>query len=253
MADRTAVILGASGSVGQALLAEAVRCGGFNRILVMTRRPLNLQLGAQVEVRLVPDMQPGELSQAVVDALRTVDGDVVGFSVLGVGAGTARLSLEEHRAVDVELNAAFARGLKASGKVRHLVFMSAMGANPDARTTGSGAAGMARYSRVKGEAEAAVRLDGPAVVSIFRPAMIIGSRHTPWLLSAVLPLFAPLTPARFRSIRTTQIARAMVAAALNPPAHSAVYSYPEMMALIAGGAPGEIRRSGPQARTRERG
>jgi uncharacterized protein YbjT (DUF2867 family) len=235
MTDRTAVILGASGSVGQALLAEAVRCGGFNRILVMTRRPLKLELGARVEERLVPDMDPGKLSQAVVEALRAVEGEVTGFSVLGVGAGTARLSLEEHRAVDVELNAAFARGLKASGKVRHLAFMSAIGANADARTTGSGAAGMPRYARVKGESEVAVRSQGPAVVSIFRPAMIIGSQHTPSLLAIILPLFTWLMPAKFRSIRTTQIARAMVAAALNPPAQSAIYNYPEMMALIAGG------------------
>jgi uncharacterized protein YbjT (DUF2867 family) len=234
MTGRTAVILGASGSVGQALLDEVVHCGGFSRILVMTRRPLNLQMGVQVEQRLVPDMKPEKLGQAVVDALRVLGGDVIGFSVLGVGAGTARLSLEGHRAVDVELNAAFARGLKASGNVQHLAFMSAIGADPDAKTTGSGAAGMARYSRVKGEAEAAVQRCGPAVVSIFRPAMIIGSRHTPWLLSAVLPLFARLMPAKFRSIRTTEIAQAMVAAALNPPAQSAIYNYPEMMALIAG-------------------
>ena len=90
MASRTAVILGASGSVGQALLAEVVRCGGFDRILAMTRRPLDLQLGAQVEERPVPEMEPDKLSRAVVDALRELHGEVVGFSVLGVGAGTAK-------------------------------------------------------------------------------------------------------------------------------------------------------------------
>lgn len=233
MANGTALILGASGSVGEALLAEVVRCGGFMRILVFTRRPLEARIGAQIEERLVPGMEPAKLTHAVVEALQTVSGDAVGFSTLGVGGGTARLTLEQHRAVDVELNAAFARGLKASGKVQHLAFMSAIGANANARTTGSGAAGMARYARVKGEAEAAVTRDGPAVVSIFRPAMIIGSRHTPWLLSVILPLFGPLTPARFHSIRTTEIASAMVAAALNTPPQSAIYNYPEMMALIA--------------------
>lgn len=235
MTDKTAIVLGASGSVGQALLAEIASCGHFKQILVMTRRPLDLQLAVPVEERLVPEMPPRKLAQAVVDALRTQDdGEVLGFSVLGVGAGTAKLSLAAHRAVDVELNAAFARGLRASGKVQHLAFMTAMGADIKARTTGSGAAGMARYSRVKGEAEAAVLREGPAVVSIFRPAMIIGSPHTPRALVAVLSLFAPLTPARFRSIRTTEIAQAMVAAALHPPAKSAVFSYPEMMKLIAG-------------------
>ena len=231
MVNRAAIILGASGSVGQALLAELVRSRCFSRILVVTRRPLDLQLGPQVEERLVPRMEPDELARAVVEALRDVDGEVIGFSVLGVGAGTAKMTLDEHRAVDVELNAAFARGLKASGKVQHLAFMSSVGADANARTTGSGAAGMPRYLRVKGESEEAVKREGPAVVSIFRPSMILGSRHTPWLLAVGLPLFALVTPAKFRSIRTTEIAEAMVAAALHPPTQTAIYNYPGMMAL----------------------
>jgi uncharacterized protein YbjT (DUF2867 family) len=234
MIDRAAIVLGASGSVGQALLAEIVRSGRFSHVFVMTRRPINLRVGAHVEERLVPDMEPDMLAQAVVDALSDCATEAVGFSVLGIGAGTAKLSLEEHRAVDVDLNAAFARGLKASGKVPHLCFMSALGADINARTTGSGAAGMPRYARVKGESEAAVVSQGPPIVSIFRPGVIIGSQHSPRILAAVLPLLAPLTPAKFRSIRTIEIALTMVAAALRPPVKSAIYHYPEMTALIAG-------------------
>ncbi|HET9988357.1 MAG TPA: hypothetical protein VFQ65_07550 [Kofleriaceae bacterium] len=113
------------------------------------------------------------LETATLEALRDVDGEVEGFSVLGVGAGTSKITYEEHRAIDVALNEAFAKALKASGKVEHLGLMTAAGANPHAKTTGSGAAGMSRYNRVKGEAEDAVRVDGAAIVSIFRPA---GSR-----------------------------------------------------------------------------
>lgn len=234
-AGKTAIVLGASGSVGQALLAEIARSGGFAEVIVMTRRPLHLQLGMPVNERLVPNMAPSELTQAVVDALRDVAEEIVGFSVLGVGAGTAKLSLEEHRAVDVELNAAFASGLRDSGKVQYLAFMSAIGADATASATGSGAPGMARYARVKGEAEEAVKSQGPAVVSIFRPALIIGSRHTPQLLEAVLPLFSWMTPAKFRSIKATEIACAMVATALHPPSQSGVFNYPEMMAMKSRG------------------
>lgn len=234
MADQAAIVLGASGSVGQALLAEIVRSGRFSRVFVMTRRPLNLRTAAYVQERLVPQMDPAKLAQAVVEALHDCAMEAVGFSVLGIGAGTAQLSLEQHRAVDVDLNVAFARGLKQSGKVRHLCFMSALGADINARTSGSGAAGMPRYARVKGESEAGVVSQGPPIVSIFRPGVIIGSQHTPRMLAAVLSLLAPLTPAKFRSIRTTDIAQAMVAAALRPTARSAIHHYPEMMALIAG-------------------
>jgi uncharacterized protein YbjT (DUF2867 family) len=232
-----AVVLGASGSVGNALIAELIRNGSLKPIVTLLRRSQPDQVamarGAGVELRetLVPAMDPAGLETATTDAIRSLDGDAVGFSVLGVGAGTAKLTIDQHRAVDVQLNAAFARGLKASGRVKHLAFMSAAGANPNAAATGSGAPGMARYARVKGEAEEAVKANGPPVVSIFRPAMIIGSRHTPWLLEKALPVFSFVTPAKYRSITVDQIAKAMIATALGTPTASDVYHYPEMMAL----------------------
>jgi uncharacterized protein YbjT (DUF2867 family) len=93
---------------------------------------------------------------------------------------------------------------------------------------------MSRYNRVKGEAEETVCGSGPALVSVFRPAMIIGSQHTPWLLEKTLPLLSLVTPAKYQSIRVEQIAQAVVASAKRHPATSATYHYPEMMALIAG-------------------
>src|SRR4051812_10238424 len=232
---QAAVVLGASGSVGNALIKELIRNGSFNPIVTLLRRSQAGQVamarksGGGLRGALVPAMDPAGLETATREAIRSLEGEVVGLSVLGVGAGTAKLTIDEHRAVDVQLNAAFARGLKASGRVKHLAFMSAAGADPGAATTGSGAAGMKRYARVKGEAEAAVRASGPAVVSIFRPAMIIGSQHTPWLLEKVLPVFSFITPAKYTSITVEQIAKAMVATSLNRPAQSAVYHYPEMV------------------------
>ena len=155
---QAAVVLGASGSVGNALIKELIRSGSFRPIVTFVRRSqpdeVAMARSAGVELRevLVPAMDPQAVEVATAEAIHSLESDVVGFSVLGVGAGTAKLTLDEHRAVDVQLNAAFARGLKASGRVKHLAFMSAAGADPTASVTGSGAAGMTRYARVKGEA-----------------------------------------------------------------------------------------------------
>jgi uncharacterized protein YbjT (DUF2867 family) len=236
---RTAIVLGGSGSVGTALLRELFHDDGFDTVITLSRRSLSEAVAMartasrKLVEKLVPNMKPDSLAAATMDATKEVDGDLEGFSVLGVGAGTAKLTLEEHRAVDVALNEAFARALRDSGKVRHLAFMSAAGADPAAKASGGGGAGMSRYSRVKGESEEAVRASGPAIVSVFRPAMIIGSQHTPWLLEKTLPLFSFVTPAKYKSIRVDQIAKAMVAAAKHHPATSTTYHYPEMMALIA--------------------
>lgn len=238
---RTAMVLGGSGSVGASLLRELFHDDGFDAVITLSRRSLPQAVamahaaGRRLVEKLVPDMAPAALTAATMEAAREVEGDLEGFSVLGIGAGTAKLTLEEHRAVDVRLNEAFARGLRDSGKVRHLAFMSAVGADPTASASGGGAAGASRYRRVKGEAEEAVRANGPAVVSVFRPAMIIGSQHTPWLLEKALPLFAFVTPAKYKSITVEQIAKAMVATAKHHPATSAIYYYPEMSALIESG------------------
>lgn len=238
--QRTAIVLGGSGSVGTALLRELFHDDDFDAVITLSRRSLPeivamaRSAGCQLIEKLVHDMNPVRLAAATMDAASEVEGDLDGFSVLGVGARTADLTLEEHRAVDVALNEAFARGLRDSGKVRHLAFMSAVGANPTAKPGGSGAAGTSRYSRVKGESEEAVRACGPAVVSVFRPSMIIGSQHTPWLLEKTLPLFSFATPAKYKSISVEQIAKAMIARAKNRPETNATYHYPEMMALIAG-------------------
>jgi uncharacterized protein YbjT (DUF2867 family) len=239
---RTAIVLGGSGSVGTALLRELFLDARFAAVILLTRRSLPeavtmaRESASSLIEKLVPEMTPETLAAATLDAARGVDGELEGFSVLGIGAGTAKVSLEQHRAVDVALNEAFARGLRDSGKVQHLAFMSAVGADPTASASGSGAAGMSRYNRVKGESEEAVRASGPAIVSIFRPAMIVGSKHTPWLLEKALPLVSFLTPARFKSISVDQIAEAMVASACHHPNASAVYHYPEMMDLIASSA-----------------
>jgi len=236
MGATSALVLGASGSVGNAVIEELIRNGSFDPIVTLVRRSQPEQVAmareANVTLRetLIPAMDPAVLESATLEATRSLEGDVVGLSALGIGAGTAKLTIDQHRAIDVQLNAAFARGLKASGRVKHLAFMSAAGANPAAAVTGSGAAGMARYARVKGEAEEAVKEGGPAVVSIFRPAMIIGSQHTPRLLERVLPLFRFVTPAKYRSITVEQIAKAMIATSLNTPTSSKVYHYPEMVA-----------------------
>lgn len=241
MADkRTAIVLGGSGSVGGALLRELFRDDAFDTIVTLSRRsvPEAIELartsGRTLVEKLVPEMKPAPLAAATLEAVREQGGELEAFSVLGVGAGTSKLTIDEHRAVDVALNEAFARALRDSGKVGHLAFMSAAAADANANANGSGAAGMSRYNRVKGEAEEAVRANGPAIVSIFRPAMIIGSQHTPWLLEKTLPLFSFLTPAKYKSISVEQIAKAMVATAKRHPTASAIYHYPEMMELIAG-------------------
>src|SRR5690349_387269 len=108
--QRSAIVLGGSGSVGGALLRELLRDDAFHSVVTLSRRSLPEAVamarsaGRRLVEKLVPEMKPAALAAATLEAARDVEGELEGFSVLGVGAGTAKLSLEQHRAVDVALN-----------------------------------------------------------------------------------------------------------------------------------------------------
>jgi uncharacterized protein YbjT (DUF2867 family) len=236
MKQSVALLLGASGSVGFEVLRALCDNPAFEKVVVFVRKPFDasqLSSANKLVQRLVPQMTASDLSDAVAQTIAEYPADVEyrAFSALGVGAKTAALTIDQHRAIDVQLNQAFAQALQRSPQVKYLGFLSAMGANPQAKTTGSGAAGMARYSRVKGEAEEAVKLHGPKGIGIFRPAIIRGSQHTPKILNFVAPVIDALIPRKFHSISTRQIALAMVAASLEQREGAKIYSYAEMARL----------------------
>lgn len=227
--QKVAFVIGGSGSVGESLIKELAQSRQFAKIISFGRKSVDLKDVTEVVV----SMNPSELENAVIINAADIDADIIGFSTLGVGAKTKDLTYEEHCAIDVDLNRAFAAGLKKSKKSKHFLLMTAAGANPKASIYGNGAAGFSRYNRVKGETEEAAKQVGPEVISIFRPAMIIGSKHTPRVLEKILPLFSYITPKKMLSIKTSDIAKSMLACAMYTPQSSAIYHYPEMMEWIA--------------------
>lgn len=241
MQSKIALLLGASGSVGMEVLKALVSQSEYQKVVVYVRKPLDsskINSSGKIIQKIVPEMTASALSKAVGETLAEFSShppetEFMAFSALGIGAKTAQLTIEQHREVDVYLNQAYARALQKSQQVKYLAFLSAIGSNPHAKTTGSGAAGMPRYARVKGEAEEAVKRHGPKVIGIFRPAMIRGSQHTPKILDLLAPIFDLLVPRKFHSVSTRQLAHAMVAASLMNPKTSEVYYYPEMMKLIS--------------------
>ena len=104
---QAAVVLGASGSVGNALVKALIRNGSFKTIVTLVRRSQPDQIaiardaGAELRESLVPKWIPRASKPRPRSAIASLEGDVVGLSVLGVGAGTAKLTLDAHRAVDV--------------------------------------------------------------------------------------------------------------------------------------------------------
>lgn len=157
----TALVIGATGVVGRAIVDQLAEADHVDRVVSLTRRPAE---------------HPSEkVVNRVVDFARLDDfaadftGDLL-FSALGTTRALAG-SVQAQRVVDHDHQLAAARLARAGG-VRHLLLVSSVGASSRARNA---------YLRMKGDLEEAVGELGFERLSIFQPSLITGERpdHRP--------------------------------------------------------------------------
>jgi uncharacterized protein YbjT (DUF2867 family) len=199
--ERTALLAGATGLVGRALLALLLDSPRYRRVQVLLRRQ-------------APELAAHrKLTVAVVDfgALPSAPPTDDVFIALGTTIKAAG-SQEAFRRVDFDAVVATARAGRAAGAKRLLV-VSALGAD---------AASSVFYNRVKGEMEQAVGALGYDGVVIARPSLLLGDRAAlgqpkraaeEWAQRLLRPLLG-WVPARVRPIRAQDVASAMLRAAL---------------------------------------
>lgn len=194
-APQTLLVAGATGLVGRELLASALAQGATVHALV--RRP--------------PPAADPAVQWQVVDfgALPALPRADAALCALGTTIAVAG-SQAAFRAVDFDAVLGFARAAHAAGVSRFGV-VSALGA--DARSANF-------YSRVKGEAEAALAEVGFDTLVIVRPSLLVGDRESLGQpsrlgerigLAVAVPL-AALIPRRWRPVHARTVARGLLAA-----------------------------------------
>lgn len=177
-----AIVVGGTGQVGGAVVEALLATPGCRQVILVSRRPLADTENARLRV-VVLDPNSDAFETRVTELAKEVaaQGDrVVGASCVGVGSGTARLSDEDFKNVEVGIPSRFARGLEQAG-VAQFCLLSAVGSNATSRI---------RYVRVMGLKEEAVRAVGLRRLAIFRPGIIAGNANTPrWTerLGALVP------------------------------------------------------------------
>lgn len=197
---RTALVAGASGLTGKALLRLLLREGDHARVQALTRRHLPLE-----HPRFANRVLKFEELATRLTGMRCDDA----FCCLGAAQGP-RARAAELRRVDLELTLAFARAARAAGATR-LVVVSAAGADPRARSD---------FLRIKGELETALRELRYPAVDILQPGAVVGERPAGSTMDTLRATVAPLVNlalqgklADSRWISGADLAAAMLAAA----------------------------------------
>jgi len=218
--SRTALVAGASGLVGGHVLRLLLQDPTYARVTVLARRELALAHG-KLDQRVVGF---DHLAQ-IADFPRVHDV----FCCLGTTMKQAG-SPDAFRKVDCTYVVELAR-VAVRHRASQFLVVTALGADPRSRIF---------YSRVKGEAEEAVRrlqFDG---IQIFRPSMLVGARAESRPAERVAGLLSPLVAwafvgplARYRPIKAEAVARALVRVALEAPRGTHVYESHEIRRLGA--------------------
>jgi uncharacterized protein YbjT (DUF2867 family) len=194
---RVALVAGATGLVGQAILTLLLADARYSAVHVVGRR--------------APDVQHPKLvvhiSAALTDWTSPLVDDV--FIALGTTIKVAG-SQAAFKAIDGDAVVAIASAARAAGASR-LAVVSAMGASPHSGVF---------YNQVKGAMEAAVSQLGFETLVIARPSLLAGDRDAlkqPERMAEKLSLVAfkwlkPLIPANYRAIKASSVAKAMVQA-----------------------------------------
>ena len=200
---RTALLAGATGLIGRALLDRLLQDKRYSQVHVLARREV---LG---EAAGSGKLQVHRVDFANLPSRLPAVDDV--YIALGTTIGVAG-SREAFRAVDFDFVVNTARAARAAG-ARHLAVVSSLGADADSHVF---------YNRVKGEMQAAVAKLGYASLSFAQPSLLLGDRAAlgqpvrrgeVWA-SLLLGPFMRWVPASVRPIEAEAVAAAMMQATL---------------------------------------
>ena len=218
MEKRNALIAGATGLVGNALLQQLLNDNQYDKIILLIRKPLEIANSKLVILQndfdKIESLNPGF----------TID-DV--FCALGTTINTAG-SQDAFYKVDFTYVVNLGKWCEANG-VKRFMIVSAMGANAKSGIF---------YNRVKGEMEEAVKQLNISQKMIFRPSLLMGNRKEKRtgekIAQAVMGglgfLFVgPLL--KFKGIHADVVAKAMIKAAKLDKQGFTVYESGEMQGM----------------------
>ncbi len=190
--NRTALVVGATGLIGNLVVEELLRSNKYTQVKVLVRKPLLQQCPKLIST--VFDFDTPDISLIKAD-------DV--YCCLGTTMKKAGSKAAFYK-VDYTYPYQIAQAAQANGAKRFAI-VTAMGANKSS---------LVYYNRVKGEIEDALKKLNFEALLLFRPSLLLGNRSEQrWgeqMGESVMKLFKPLIPEKYQAIEASKVAKAMV-------------------------------------------
>jgi uncharacterized protein YbjT (DUF2867 family) len=213
-----AIIIGATGLVGNLILKEVLNDNSFTEVRIFVRKPTGI-----ANTKLKENIG---LFEDIVSLTSEIKGDVL-FNALGTTIKKAGSQKEQQR-IDRDLPIAFAKIASENG-VKMMLNISSVGAS----LTGG------FYLKTKAEMEMGTQKFFPKTIFHFRPGLLVGDRKEfrfmEKISSGVMKVINPVLTGKskkYRSMPVEKLAKAMVNISKNPEGKPTVLYYPEIMVSI---------------------
>jgi len=222
----SAVILGATGAVGSALVRELLLSNSCERVTAIIRR--NIPDDSPCFMQLLPENR-AKLVQHVVDIEQLeqnsrdiLPGHQVAFITFGAGQ-PSKMEPEQVYHIDVDIPSKFARLCRESGTIEQISLLSGMGVPTDARRFDEGpppvtfwtkhGGSMKYFVTLKSQIQNCLTTLGFRRVSIFQPSILITpeSRYggVDVFNQKIFPKLSWMLPTDYHEVRIEELARAM--------------------------------------------
>jgi uncharacterized protein YbjT (DUF2867 family) len=213
-----AIVIGATGLVGNLILKEVLNDNSFSEVRIFVRNSCGI-----INPKLKEIISP---MKDIVSLSSEIEGDVL-FNALGTTIKKAGRKEEQQR-IDRDLPITFARIASKNG-VGMMLNVSSVGANIKGGF----------YLKTKAEMEAGTEEFFPEKVFHFRPGFLVGNRKdfrlAEKIASGMMKLMDPILTGslkKYRSMPVDKLAKAMVMLSKNPSGKPTVLHFSEIMNCI---------------------
>jgi len=213
-----AIVIGATGLVGNLILNELLNDNNFSEVRIFVRRSTGITN---------PKLKEFVTPMKDIDSLKPeIQGDVL-FNAMGTTIKQAGSKAEQQR-IDRDLPIAFAK-IASENVVKMMLNVSSVGASMNGGF----------YLKTKAEMEEGTEKYFPGAIYNFRPGLLVGERKefrfaekmSMGVMKAIDPILAGGSK-KYRSMPVDKLAKAMVNLSKNPEDKPGILYYPEIMRLV---------------------
>ena len=213
----TITLFGATGLIGNEILKLLENDSGFEKINVVSRRPLELK-SKKSNLHIIDFKNFNSY-------LNVIDGSDVVLAAIGTTQSKVGFNKKKYREIDFDIISNAVKACKEKN-VKHFSFVSSAGADINNKSF---------YLKLKGEIEKKVQSQQLNSSTVYRPSLLLGDRKEnrfgEKVAQIIIPLISFLFPNNYKPIKACDVAKAMVNESKNYGSGFKIYHYRDILKL----------------------